>query len=158
MRQYNVSLIIELGSMRVLVAPLIASTVFFGCTSQIPDISQQIAAQVRANKTAAIEIGTVGPQRWERFCVLPPYTTNETAEQILGFKWDAGAKTSIASSDLINVLVFIHENKVAAYVEHPRGKGDFSEMNPRCVPREKATLIRRSGSDGWVFLVVKNTP
>ena len=57
--------------------------------------------QFDASKTAQIDLSVVGPASWERVCVLSPYTTNQTAEQILGFRWDAESKTSIAGSDEI---------------------------------------------------------
>lgn len=85
--------------------------------------------------------------------MLSPYTTNQSAEQVLGFKWDAESRTSIAGSDGINVLVFVQKQQVVAYAEHPRNKGDFSNLQPRCLPRSQSTLKRESGAEGWVFLV-----
>lgn len=86
--------------------------------------------------------------------MLKPYTTNQVAEQVLGFTWDAEGKTSIAANDGINVLVFVRGQEVVANTEHPRGKGDFSKLQPPCLPRAQANVVRESLSDGWVFLVV----
>jgi hypothetical protein len=74
----------------------------------------------------------------------------------LGFKWNAEGKTSIASNDGINVLVFVLGTKVIAYAEHPRNQGDISELKPRCLPRATAKVVRRVGAHGWVYLVAQN--
>lgn len=128
-------------------------TLMFGCSSSNSVISEQITAQFDASKTTSIDLSVVGPASWERVCVLSPYTTDQTAEQVLGFKWDAESKTSIAGSDGINVLVFVQNQQVVAYTEHPRNKGDFSKLQPRCLPRSQSAVERESGTDGWVFLV-----
>lgn len=125
----------------------------FGCSSGSSAISEQIAVQFESSKTTPIDLSVVGPASWERVCVLSPYTTNQTAEQVLGFSWDAESKTSIAGSDGINVLVFVQNQQVVAYAEHPRNKGDFSKLQPRCLPRSQATVTRELGAGGWVYLV-----
>lgn len=124
-----------------------------GCSSSSSPISAQITAQFEASSTAPIDLSVVGPASWERICVLSPYTTNQTAEKVLGFRWDAESKTSIAGSDGINVLVFVQNQQVLAYAEHPRNKGDFSKLEPRCLPRSQATVWREAGGGGWVYLV-----
>ena len=137
-----------------LILPLM---LMFGCSSGNPAISEQITAQFDANRNTSIDLSVVGPASWERVCVLPPYTTNQTAERVLGFKWDAETKTSIAESDGVNVLVFVQNQQVVAYAEHPRSKGDFSKLQPRCLPRSESKVTRESGADGWVFLVARKT-
>lgn len=127
----------------------------FGCSSGGAHISEQITAQFEASKTTPVDLSVVGPASWERVCVLGPYTTNQTAEKILGFKWDAESKTTIAGSDGVNVLVFVQNQRVVAYTEHPRSKGDFSRLQPRCLPRSNATVMRELDTDGWVYLVAK---
>lgn len=131
------------------------ATCFLGVSacSDLSEISLQIEAQFKANDISPINLALTGPVSWERVCVLGPYSNNSYAERVLGFKWDAEGKTSIYGSDVVNVLVYIKENQVVAYTEHPRNKGDFSQMNPPCLSRESAVLVRKRGSDGWVFLV-----
>ena len=109
--------------------------------------------QFEASKTAPIDLSVVGSPSWDRVCVLSPYTTNQAAEQILGFRWDAESNTSITVSDGVNVLVFVQNQQVVAYTEHPRNKGDFSKLQPRCLPRSQAIVKRELGAGGWVYLV-----
>lgn len=124
-----------------------------GCSSSSSPIRAKITAQFEASNTAPIDLSVVGPASWKRICVLSPYTTNQTAEKVLGFRWDAESKTSIAGSDGVNVLVFVQNQQVVAYAEHPRNKGDFSKLEPRCLLRSQATVRREAGADGWVYLV-----
>ena len=125
----------------------------FACSRGDSAIRDQITAQFDASRTAPIDLSVVGPASWERVCVLSPYTTNQTAERVLGFKWDAESKTSIAGSDGINVLVFVQDQQVVGYTEHPRNKGDFSKLQPRCLPRSQATVRREPNAGNWVYLV-----
>ena len=129
-----------------------------GCSRSNTDISVQIEKLFGNSSTAPIDLSLVGPSSWERVCVLPPYTDNEQAERILGFKWNADHITSIRDSDAINVLVFIQGKTVIAFTEHRRVKGDFSKLVPRCLPRERSTVVRKVDTDprskGWVYLTV----
>jgi len=113
-----------------------------GCSGGSSSISEQITAQVEASKTSPIDLSVVGPTSWDRVCVLGPYATNQHAEKVLGFKWDAESKTSIAGSDGITVLVFIQNQQVVAFTEHPRNKGDFTKLQPRCLLRSQAIVKR----------------
>ncbi|MCM2320198.1 MAG: hypothetical protein NDI93_12875 [Pseudomonas sp.] len=124
-----------------------------GCSSGGSPISAKITAQFEASNTAPIDLSVVGSTSWERVCILSPYTTNQTAEKVLGFWWDAESKTSIAGNDGINVLIFVQNQQVVAYAEHPRNKGDFSKLEPSCLLRSQATVRREAGADGWVYLV-----
>jgi hypothetical protein len=92
----------------------------------------------------------VGPGDWDRVCVLGPYSGNETAQIVLGFAWDAEAKTSIALDDGINVLVFTSGKSVVAYSQHPRNKGDFASIASTCSSRQEARLARQPGS--WALV------
>jgi hypothetical protein len=129
--------------------------ILVACSSGDGNISAKITEQFDANSSAPINLAQVGPSTWERACIIVPYSTNKTAEQILGFKWDVQSKSSIGSSDGINLLVFLKGQEVLAYTEHRRDKGDFLKLEPKCVDRNQATLARKVEADGWVQLVSK---
>lgn len=124
-----------------------------GCTNGDSSISAQLEALLKARPETHIDLAQIGPASWERLCVLTPYTTNARAEQVLGFAWDAERNTSIAGNEGINILVFVQGQEVVAYTEHSRRKGDFSKMQPSCLPRTQAIVVREQMSNGWVFLV-----
>lgn len=141
--------------MKKIAAAMIA-VVLSACAGSDSDISKRLAQQFDKG-AEPIDLAQLGPPSWQRVCVLPPYTTNAHAEQVLGFKWDAEGNTGIASSDGINVLAFVRDAKVIAYVEHPRSRGDLSVLKPRCLAQASAKLVRRVASSGWVYLVAQNS-
>jgi hypothetical protein len=128
------------------------------CSNPSPDISEQIAQAFIRNDGAPIDLALFGPPSWERICVLGPYTSNDGAEAILGFRWNSESKTSIGANDGVTVLVFVRGDEVLAYAEHPRSKGDFIHMKPSCLPRSHAKVARRAKLNGWVFLLALGQP
>lgn len=123
---------------RILTILVLSCSFLIGCNVAGQRISKTISESFQASEVTPIDIAVAAPGDWDRFCVLTPYMTNERAESVLGFKWDAESNTSIAGSDGINVLVFIQANRVTAFAEHPRSNGDFSEMKPGCLKRQDA--------------------
>lgn len=134
----------------------IVSCVVWGCSNPTQNISHNIESQLNQSPIAPIDIRTVGPADWESVCILEPYTNNQRAEEILGFQWDAESETKIAESDGINVLIFVRGQEVVAFTEHPRNKGDFVGIEPKCVSRRQAVFTRQEGEDGWVWLRFEN--
>jgi hypothetical protein len=123
--------------------------VALGCTSH-DALSLSIGKQFDESKGTSVNLGTAVPGGWERVCVLGPYSTNETARKALGFDWGAETKTSIATNEGISLLLFVQENKVTSYVEHPRNRGDFSNLTAQCFPREKAQFVHsQKPVRGW---------
>ena len=114
-----------------------------GC-SESATISSQISD--RFNQAGTIDLARVGPNDWDRVCILGPYSGNKEAEQVLGFPWDAETNTTITQNDGINVLVFSREETVVVYSEHPLWKGDFSSIASTCSARRDANLTRKPGS------------
>jgi hypothetical protein len=115
-------------------------------------ISAQIRAQLDSTTSGTIDLSRVGPSTWTRVCILGPYSTNETAAQLLGFRWDAEAASSIATDDAIALLVFVREQEVVASAEQRRGQGDFAGLAGQCFMRDRAILVRHVTSDGRVHL------
>jgi hypothetical protein len=141
--------------MKILVPFAIALLFLNACVSSDNSISQKLTAEFNASPSTPIDLAKIGPQTWEKVCVLGPYTTNGAAEKILGFKWDVEQKSTVTRNDGINLLVFIKGQDVLAYAEHPRDKGDFLKLQSRCLNRKQATLLRQPNSDGVVQLVAQ---
>lgn len=127
-----------------------------GSPDPLQDISRDIESQLNRSQTEAISLQAVGPADWESVCVLEPYTNNQRAEEILGFEWDAESETEIYSRDGINVLVFVRGDDVVAFTEHPRDKGDFVGIEPKCFSRQQAVFTRQVDPNGWVYLRFEN--
>ncbi len=96
----------------------------------------------------------VGGADWERICFFGPYSHNAIAEKSLGFQWDIEEKTSIASSETVNVLVFVKGQTVVIFTEHPRNLGDFAELSDQCFDRTEAVFVRnKERKDNWISFV-----
>ncbi len=63
------------------------------------EMRSDIQALLASAESQPINLATVGPDGWERVCVLSPYTTNDAAAKVLGVDWDAEQNTPIASSE-----------------------------------------------------------
>ena len=134
---------------------LCLAAALLGCSSNTgrrASIRNQIEA-LTTSTSETIDLSQVGSSSWSRLCVLTPYSTNETAENVLGFEWDAESRTSIQNSDSITVLAFASDDEVETYVAYPRGKGDFAGGESACLARDRAQFVRKQ-NDGWLSFVV----
>lgn len=112
--------------------------------------SSSIAAQFSSSKGQRVDLATAVDGSWDRVCILGPYSTNDDAAEALGFSWPAETLTDIASDDGISLLIFAQGKSVLKFVEHPRGRGDFSNLRGRCFPRASAKFVQRDRPvDGW---------
>jgi hypothetical protein len=136
-----------------LLGALCATVLCTACSDSDIFITKQIEFQLNGSGPHTIDLAKVGPRGWERVCVLAPYSTNASARAVLGFDWDAERRTSIATDDGSVVLVFVKDNRVLSYTQHPRSKGDFATMQPVCVPAAKARLATRADSAGRVSVL-----
>jgi hypothetical protein len=126
-----------------------------GCDAPDKALSQKVVDQFDNPSSTTVDLRNVVTSDWERFCVIGPYATDKSIEERIGFHWAGLSKSTIGENDSINLLVFIKSNSVVAFTEHPRGKGDFLEINPKCLRRSDAVLFKQKGKDGWGQLVVK---
>ncbi|MGB7815737.1 MAG: hypothetical protein WBL28_05235 [Methylotenera sp.] len=126
-----------------------------GCTAT--DASSSIARQFAESKGTSVNLFTAVPGNWEKVCVLGPYSNNDIAKKTLGFEWSAETKTSIQTNEGISVLLFVQDNKVVSFVEHPRNHGDFSNLTTQCFLKQKAQFIHDpKPTKGWPGLFPKN--
>ncbi|WP_460834764.1 hypothetical protein [Lysobacter humi (ex Lee et al. 2017)] len=110
--------------------------------------STAIRKQFEANRT--VDLRRAVPSRWDRVCILGPYSDDEAAQSTLGFAWPLESKSSIKTSDSITLLVFARGKEVVRSVEHPRGSGDFSNLSGRCFRPDKAQFIHvERPREGW---------
>jgi hypothetical protein len=122
------------------------------CTSGDSAISANIAAEV-SSSSSVVDLAKVGPPSWNRVCILGAYSTTETAEPLLGTKWNVESHSSIGTNEGIQVLVFLKGHEVLAFAEHRRALGDFVELEGKCLSRSQAVLFRKAHAGEWVHLV-----
>lgn len=112
--------------------------------------SSSIADQFSASGRKGVDLAAAVPGKWDRVCVLGPYSSDAVAAQTLGFKWPVETLTDIKRDDGISLLVFVQGKTVISYVEHPRGSGDFSNLTGRCFSHGSARFVQvAQPATGW---------
>ena len=87
---------------------------------------------------------------WKQVCIITPYSNNQSAEDLIGFKFDIETKSKIHTLDGITLLVATDGNKVFEYFEVPRNNLDFSSLKSSCYSKDdsKFKIIKRNGWNG----------
>ena len=104
--------------------------------------SSSIADQFSASGHRGVDLASAVPGNWDRVCILEPYSNNAAAAQALGFKWSAETLTSIEDNENISLLIFVRDNSVIDYVEHPRNSDDFTNLAGQCFQHTKAKFVQ----------------
>jgi hypothetical protein len=115
------------------------------------EISKNIYIQLKQSEWKVVDFSKAVPFRYEKVCILGPYTLNEYAKKTLGFYWDVEKETKISGNDGINLIAFVKDNKVISHVEHPRGKGDFWKLSGKCFGYNHSMFTRTSKNDDWKY-------
>jgi hypothetical protein len=100
--------------------------------------------QLESNKWQKIDFSEIPNIAFDRVCFLDSYTSNEMAHDILGFEWDAEAKTSINDNDNISAIIFIMNNTVVGYCESPFSLDSFFIPDSMCITDKNPILKSKS--------------
>lgn len=117
------------------------------------NVTAAIADHLQTQPDQPLDLATLGSDEWQKICVLDPYTANTEGAKILGFNWDFESKSSIKENDGIALLVFVKDQSVVAFAEHPRHKGDFTGLKPSCLDRDDAVVTPKKGTKNWISFV-----
>jgi hypothetical protein len=114
-------------------------------TSEAPSdrgLSDRIAAEVERGERATVDLAALAPFEWTRLYVFPPYTTEETAENALGFPWPY-AWSAVEHDDTRTFLVLVNGEEVVAAFDHSRGHGDFAGLSRTSYSPDSARFVVR---------------
>ena len=89
-----------------------------------------------------MDLDALASFEWTRFCAFGPYTTEDVAEDELGFRWPY-AWSRVEDLDDRNYLVFVNGDEVVAAFDHARNLGDFAGLDPACHARDDARFVVR---------------
>ena len=137
---------------------IFALCILLGCTNQEAQkenkqISIQIEQQLKQINFTTLDLAKVSSKDWSRVCYIPPYALNKYAKKRLGFDWSIEENTDISTNDGISLLVFVKNDEVVEFVQHPRNKGDFGFT---CLSRQSAKFaISKTGE--WITFVQTNS-
>jgi len=115
--------------------------------------SRAVLAQVEGDPVGMVDFARIGPADWERVYFFHPYTPLEYIHQTLGFDWADADCTSIESNDGVNLVVFVRGRRVVGWFEHPRNRGDLTELaSPIGFPRNSARFQVSRDREGRAVL------
>ncbi|MCX7748628.1 MAG: hypothetical protein N2645_17350 [Clostridia bacterium] len=93
--------------------------------SENPEFSRKLAQLIESKKPGErINMKDICDFDWDTLYIYFPYSNPEKASK-KEYTWNKSIKTTIETSDGINLLVFTLNKKVVAYINFPRDKGDF---------------------------------
>jgi hypothetical protein len=82
---------------------------------------------------------------WDKACIFGPYTDPAEIRRTMGTDFAERDARGIHTRDDINLLIFIHDNRVVRSVAHPRARGDFGpELVGKCYSTDQAVFLVRS--------------
>lgn len=89
---------------------------------------------------------------WKRVCFMGPYTTDEAASKILGYKYPLSQISSVNSSDSITTLAFSDDKTIVYFLDYPRSIADFHKLSGQCVEKRKAKFKQEmTGSKVYIL-------
>lgn len=91
-----------------------------------------------------MNLAEVLPSLWEKVCILGPYATSNHAYDTLGFAWPVEMESIISTNDSIALLLFVNNQEITDFVEHPRRDGDFANLSRQCFSRDQAIFHHRA--------------
>jgi hypothetical protein len=134
-------------------AVVVVAGLFFHRLHAEHAFSRDLAAAVQGTEPT-VHLRNIPSPAWERVYIFAPYTQPSQISSALGFAWNGSAVETIQSSDGVNLLVFVQQQRVVLSVLHPRDHGDF---DPDSVgynySRDDAefSIVRRP-QDNWLLL------
>jgi hypothetical protein len=129
---------------------------FSGCDSPASGVSEEITRQFKSSGRTLVNLTRVFPSIWEKVCILGPYSTSKHAYETLGFAWPVEIQSTISTSDSIALLLFVNNQEIIEFVEHPRRDGDFANLSQQCFARDQAIFHHQANPrKGWPGLFPK---
>lgn len=124
------------------------------CTPDAPSLAASIEGNFGQSGRRSVDLARAVPQPWHRVCIFGPYSDNDTVQSTLGFKWDSAKVSDIRQNEGITLLVFVGaDDQVAAFANHPRRTGDFSNLSGQCHARRDARFKQVDRPlQGWAGL------
>jgi hypothetical protein len=123
------ALILKAGWIAV---PFLAATC---ATRNDTELERRILAACAAD--TVIHLDRIVPERWDRVCVVRPYTLARDAEQAAGIRWRGFKRSGMEWRDDANHLVFLDRKKVVRSSVISR-RAEFDLPETTCIPAESA--------------------
>lgn len=129
---------------------LLLLLILSACDSPPSNMTEELTHQFHSSGRTFVNLANVVQDAWDKVCILGPYSTSKHAYDTLGFAWPVEEKSTISTSDHIALLLFVKNQTVLEFVEHPRRDGDFANLSLQCFKREEAIFHHLTNPQkGW---------
>lgn len=113
------------------------------------DTAARIAAETARGEGTIIRVAALTPFSWTELYVFGPYTSEGTAEQLMGIPYRYGW-SAVQSREDRHFLVFVDSSRIVAAFDHPYRAGIFNMgqklTDVRVTAQEASFRVRRDGS------------
>ncbi len=106
----------------------ICIVVFVGCRKYESPVSSAIAEKVLKGEGTIINLTELTDFKWDKLYIFDPYESRDNIQSLIGQQFLKNNELPMGVSEGDAFLLFMKDNKVVHYFNHPRGKGDFSGL------------------------------
>jgi len=122
--------------------PLFALVLVAACgATQDTQLERKLLAAASSDST--VDLTHIVREKWDRVCIIRPYTTPEQAKQLTGINWRGFARSGIQFKEDFNLVVFLKQFRVERYAEVAR-RVDFKVPHSVCLPHDSARFRSRA--------------
>lgn len=122
----------------VRLAPLALCIVLVTACASDAGIKKKLTTAIAAGGT--VDLVQVVASRWDRVCILGPKTPLSNVKAIFGFEWTGARREKIDQKAAVQLVAFIHNNRVARYVMFPEANGRLPYAQQACYDRNQSTF------------------
>lgn len=87
-----------------------------------------VKGKIEKSENTTIDFYEITKFKWDKLYIVTPYVNPKKYSKKHGIEGIYSVITNIELNDDINCLVFVLNNKIVSYVNYPRNKGDFCNI------------------------------
>ena len=124
--------------------------------SDMKEFRNSLCQAARSKPSSPIKLSNMATTDWEKIYIFGPYTSKETVESDLGFKWNGFDETGISLEDSVNLILFLSKDNEVKWVKIPRNCGDFEiSSDENVITRNNDEFVVTEENRGGPWLVLK---
>jgi hypothetical protein len=117
--------------------------------------SANLSARMQLGAGTTVDFAEIAPFTWDRVYFFGPDTSHETIDDALGFHWGDAKKTSIQFNKDRALVLFVRNQEVVYWFEHPRTEDLAGLANLAGYARHDATFVVHSAAERGRLMLVK---
>ena len=117
-------------------------------------LSRAVKESLTSTPDRVIPLARVASFEWDRVWFFGPYTKLSRIKTRLGFPWPDAGRFQMDWRDDAVLVVFSNGQKVVRAMAYPRQEGDLASLADQSLTRDRALLMAKRDTSGWVALVL----